>query len=77
MKVIAGISVVAFAALGAAGLAGCSQEAQAKSEARQKIALCEKDLADPGLPESSKVTIIRPVCERFKAEFREKYRADP
>lgn len=59
-------------------ITGCGgPEAEAKRHERDKIALCEKDLNDPLTPASTKVTIIKPVCERFKEEFRSKYKAEP
>ena len=70
--VVAGLSVPMVAALSA-----CGAEADAKSELRAKIALCEKDRNDPNLDASARSMIVGPVCERFKEEFRTRFRAEP
>ena len=73
MKLTLSLALVTLAALG-----GCSDpDAEARRHDRLKIELCEKDLNDPLLSASTKLTVVRPVCEGFKADFRAKYKAEP
>lgn len=44
---------------------------------RRKYELCLSDLNDPTKSQHEKATVIGPVCERFKTEFRAKYNKEP
>lgn len=48
-----------------------------KTSDRMAYDECMKQLNDPLVDRSAKITIIRPVCERMRNEFRDKYRAEP
>ncbi len=63
---------VVFAVIGAN-----DPEIQAMSHDREKIDLCLSQLHDSTVDLSARNLIVRPVCERFKDEFRTKYRREP
>ena len=67
---------VAFFVIGAI-LAANDPEFAAKTADRRRFELCMKDLADPLKSAVTKEIVIAPVCERFRADFRNKYGTEP
>ena len=77
IDVLRAVPVAGLAVFLVTVLSACGAEAEAKSELRTKIALCEKDRNDPNLDASGRAMIVGPVCERFKEEFRTRFNTEP
>lgn len=72
--VVAGI-IGGFVALVLIGNASYDPE---KDRMQTRYELCMKDLNDPLAGDrNSKMTIVRPTCDRFRDEFRAKYGYNP
>lgn len=72
---VIGVPIVSFAAVVVFGMNTPGYEA--KQRDRQQFAVCMADLNDPLKDQYAKNTIIRPVCERLRNEFRAKHNAEP
>lgn len=72
-----GLEYLLLAPIMALLLACSGPEHEAKQQAREKIRLCRADLENPAIDASAKEVVVKPVCERFVREFKERFGVDP